>query len=457
MTRRRTSRIAKGWARVRRARDFLRDELWEAEPDGRSWASRGLALLQFAVMLGQGFVRDHLLLRASALTYFTVLSLIPIVAIALMVADNLGASERFAKVIVEQVAAGSPESQARILELVDVARANFKTLGTLGGVALFLTTVLGISNIERSLNWIWGVKQQRSIGRRFTDYLAVLVVAPLLLGAGLSAAATLKSQWLVQKLLHLPGFDLLYNMGLQHAPTVLLALAFAFLYWFLPNTTVRPLAAVLGGLVAAVLVDVAQTVYVNFSIGAARASAVFGVFAQVPILFVWIYVFWALVLLGAEVAFAYQNLPLYRRQVRGREPGPAEREAIGLRISLEVARAFRDGRAPWEADLLSEALDVPVRAVRDVLAQLQAVRIVSSVGAAGVEHAFQLGRPADRIAVTEVLAALRGPREALGGDPVISEEVERTLAELAEGESKAAEGRSLADLLEAIPVRASDS
>ena len=97
----------------------------------------------------------------------------------------------------------------------------------------------------------------------------------------------------------------------------------------------------------------------------------FGTLAALPLLFVWLYFFWAIVLFGAEVAFAHQNLELYRREVRGRKAGPAEREAIGLCVTLEVARAFRDGHEAWNADALADALKIPVRTVRDVLRHLE--------------------------------------------------------------------------------------
>jgi membrane protein len=315
---------------------------------------------------------------------------------------------------------------------------------------LFLTTVLGISNIERSLNHIWGVRQERSWARRIPDYLAVLVVAPLLLGAGLSLGTTLHSQWLVQRLLEWRAFQIVFDFGLTLAPTLVLAVAFAFLYGFLPNTKVKPTAALLGGLVAGLLVDLAQSAYLGLSVGAARASALYGGFAQLPLLFVWIYFFWAIVLFGAEIAFAWQNLELYVREVRGERAGPAEREAIGLRIALEIARGFRNGDAAWTSDQLSDAMRVPARTVRDVLVPLERARIVSAV-AGEPGDAWQLGRPADRIPVTDVLAALRGPREPVLGDRPVARVAEAALAELAEGEAKAAAGHTLADLVTQLP------
>jgi membrane protein len=255
----------------------------------------------------------------------------------------------------------------------------------------------------------------------------------------------------VQRLLEFPAFALVSDLGLKQLPTFILASAFGFLYWFLPNTRVRPFAALVGGVVAAVVVNAVLGLYVGASVGVARANALYGGFAQVPLFFVWIYVFWAIVLFGAEIAFAYQNLDLYAREVRGDKAGAAEREAIGLRITLEIGRAFRHAGEPWSAAELADALRVPVRTVRDVLVPLQQARIVSRVEEEHKQDAFQLGQSADRILVTDVLGALRGVREPLAGDEGVTIAVEAMLAELHEGEVKAAAGRTLGDLLDQVP------
>jgi membrane protein len=431
-----------------RGKAFLGEGLWRAELEPRTWTARGVAVLQFGVMVAEGFVRDRLLLRASALTYFTVLSLVPLLAIVAAVLTAVGVTEDVVTPVVERFLAATPDVQNRVLEFVK--SANIGGLGTLGGATLFLTTVLGISNIERALNHIWGVQHERPWSRRLPDYLAVLIVAPLLMGIALSLATTVKSQWILQRLIEYQAFAIVYDLGLQQMPKVVMALAFGFLYWFLPNTGVRPFAALLGGAVAAVLADLAVGVYMGMSVGVARANALYGIFAQLPLAFVWIYFFWAIVLFGAEIAFAYQNLGLYRREVRGRRAGPAEREAIGLRIVLEIGRAFRDTGSPWTADDLADTLRVPVRTVRDVLVPLQDQRIVAALDASEKEDGYQLGRPAERIQVLDVLAALRGPREPVAGDALVNGAVETLLLELAEGQAKATAGQTLADILARI-------
>lgn len=434
---------------LRRARTFLAVDLWSAQPQQRARLS-AVRLLQFSIMVIEGFVRDRLLLRASALAYFTVLSVVPLLAVAVSIAGAVGVgAESFVGWVVHTFAAGSPGAEADIMALV--RGANFAGLGSAGAAVLFLTTLLAISNVESAFNGIWGVAESRSWNRRFSDYLAVLVIGPVLGGLALSLSTSMHHPWLQERLLRLPLFAALYDLGLAQLPTVILSLTFALLYAFLPNTRVRPLSALIGGVVAGVLTVGAQHLYLDLSVGVARANLFFGSFAALPLLFAWIYVLWAVVLFGAEIAFAHQNLQHYRREVRGEPAGPAEREAIGLRIALEVARRFRDGEPALDAGALSDVLGVPVRSVREVADRLRAAGILLLEARDGGGEALQLGRPAERVAVFELLTALRGGRERSGGDARQAELIDGLLRELEAGAAAAARERSLADLLAALP------
>ncbi len=426
-----------------RLHHFFNREIWTPEETARrglEWVRR---TLQFVVVVVQGLATNLILLRASALTYYSVLALIPLLAIALSMVKALGVSENLAQIIVDRVAAGSPEAGERILSLVQ--QVDFRGLGTIGAGVLVLTSILGISSIEHTLNIIWGVKRQRSWDRRVPDYLAVLIVAPLLLGVALSLGTTLQSQVMVQRLLEIEAFATLYKMGLQQAPLAFLWMGFTFLYWFLPNTHVRIVSALFGGLVAAVLFTFAQQAYLGFQVGVQRYSVLFGGLAILPLLLVWIYLSWVIVLVGAQVAFAYQNLGRVRRARRGGdEPGPAAREMFGVAIAARLARAFRDGEGGMGPDALADALDVPVRSVRSILADLEGARIVAPRGDA--RESFQLGRAADTVPIASVLEALRGGRTPMAEISRAGAAVVDVMAEVDRQATLALEGRTLAEL-----------
>ena len=432
--------------RQRIHRYFDRD-IWQRHTADGPLTARARSALQVLVVVAQGIERDQILLRATALTYFAMLALIPILALAIGLVGAFGVSDELARAVVEKVAAGSPEAGQYILDLVQ--KVNFRSFGAVGGAGLFVTTVLGLTNVERAFNEIWGIERERSLMRRFADYLAVLVVAPLLFTVAVSMATSLRSETILQQVLSYPGLAQAYELGLGQAPTVLLLLGFAFLYWFLPNTSVRIGPALLGGLVAAVLFGIAQALYIGFNVGVARSNALFGSFAALPLLLVWLYVSWIVVLLGCEVAFATQNLHSFRRARVGEEPRPAAREAIGIAVAARVAHAFRaEGGITDEA--LAGELDVPVRTVRAILGDLEAGGIVSLRGA-DRRDVYQLGRAADAISIAQVLEALRGRSAPAGREAPADPSVRALVADVERGIEKALDDRTLADLAGAVP------
>jgi membrane protein len=220
-----------------RALRFFSGDIWRRELKPGSWAESGMRVLQFAVMVVEGFFRDQLLLRASALTYISVLSVIPILAIALNVLKALGITENLAELAVDQIAAGLPETRAKILDLIQ--NADTGSLGTIGAVILVGTSVLALRHLESTLNDIWGVRQNRGWTRRFADYLAVMIVAPLLTAAALSLSTSLRSSSVLIWIESIPFLQAFYHLGLQRLPALLAAVAFTLLYWFFPNTRVH--------------------------------------------------------------------------------------------------------------------------------------------------------------------------------------------------------------------------
>lgn len=434
------------WAE--RIRRFLTHDLWSTDLDASSVPARLRGLLQFAVMVGEGFVRDRLLLQASALTYVTALAVVPLLAVVVSIASAFLGEQNLAKLAVDQLLAQIPAARDQLLRVVE--GVDFRGLGPAGAGFLLVTTVLAVRHAETALSEIWGVRRGRSWVRRFTDYLAVIVVAPFLTTVAFSMATALQSDPLVQRLLSYPHFAQLYQLGLRWAPLVVYCIAFAFLYWFLPNTTVRVSSALVGGAVAAVLFAMAQVWFVAFVVGSARYSAVFGGFAALPLLLLWIYFSWAVVLLGAEVSFAHQNLARYRREAAAAVAGPAEREALGLQLALEVGRAFREGRPPLDADALCEALDAPVRIVRDLLQRLEHERVlVQLAGEEEREPAYQPARPLATLCVEDVLHAVRGSAESRSTAGGPSRRIAaRVLGEMEQAQRDAGLRRSLESLLE---------
>jgi membrane protein len=426
-----------------RAFTWIDGELWGDFDSLHRARSVARSILQIGIVVIEGVSRHHLLMRARALTYYAVLALVPLLAIVMAIVGAFGVDSNLAELAVERVAAGSPEAKARILELVGAV--NFGALGTVGAGFLLGTTVLGLVSVERNLNAIWEVDRPRGWERRIPDYFAVLLVAPLLLAVAISVGTSLRSDAVVSYLLEMPGFEQVYRLGLRQLPIVLTSLGFSLLYWFLPNTRVRFLSALLGGVVAGSGFSAAEWAYVTFHIGVSRSNALFGTLAALPLLLVWIYVSWVIVLVGAEVAVAHQRLGSLRRAHRVREVSAADRESIGLAVAAEAARAFHAAEGPVAVDDLCDRLDAPGGVVRALVEDLARAGIL---GPAADEDRVQLARAAESVALSDLLRALRGSRdprfEELGGE---RETVRELLSELDRSVEERLAGRTLADLV----------
>ncbi len=444
-------------ARLQAYRSRLARELWHDDPR-ESVLLRGLrSLAQLVALTIQGFRTDKLLLRASALTYVTALSVIPLLGVAFAFLRLFGGDAALLDYLIQQLTTVAPEAEQQVRSYVD--NLNFARFGTIGGALVFGTAVLALRHLETTLNDIWAVPDTRGWARRFSDYLAVMIVGPLSTGIAVSLATTLQSGPVVARLLENAFFARVYGLGLAQVPLLVLWLGFTFLYWFFPNTGVRVRSAALGGLVAAVLFLAARTIYVDFQVGAATYQAVFGALAAVPLILAWLYTCWAILLLGAEVAFAAQNLGFARREMRAGEASPAQRETIAVELTAAVGRAFRAGEPPPSAARLADWLDEPVRTVRRLLGELEEARIVRSVvSPEGADAGFVPAAPLAQLTVGAVLRAIRGEapapaRGAEGSEPGVRDALSRI-----EGAwTEEADRTRVAELIDASPDAAPDA
>jgi len=406
------------------------------------------SLGQLVVLTARGFYSDRLMLRASALTYVTALSIIPMLGVVIAIVGAFGGDETLVDFAIDQLTSVAPQVRDTVRGYA--AKLDFASFGTVGGAILFAMAILALRHLESTLNDIWGVTSDRGWARRFSDYLAVMVVGPLSTGVAVSLATTLQSASVVEWMLSDPTFSRIYGAGLQQLPVLVLFVGFTFLYWFFPNTEVRLRAAALGGVVAAVLFAAARTLYVEFQIGAATYQAVFGALSAVPLILAWLYVCWAVLLLGAEVAFAAQNLGFARREMRYGEAGPAEQEAVALEIAVAIAVAYRRASPPPTAEDLADTLDEPVRLVRRLCDALDGGELIVPVRSGdSKDPGYVPARPLRDITVAAVLGAVRGEDRGSGPRSVQrSSAVQETLREMQGAWHGVADETSLARLSE---------
>ncbi len=426
-------------------RDWLTNGLWQSDPESPRPVRVLQSTAQLIALTVRGFEADHLLLRASALTYVTALSVIPMLGVVIAILSLVGGDETIVNFAIDQLTTVAPEARETIRGFA--TGLDFKSFGTVGGAIVFGTAIFALRHLESTLNDIWGVANSRGWVRRFTDYLAVMVVGPISIGLAVSLATTLQSEPVVSRLLSNPFFAQVYGLGLSQVPLFVLFLGFTFLFWFFPNTTVEIRAAALGGAVSAVLFSLARTVYVDFQVGAATYEAVFGALSAVPLILAWLYVCWAVLLLGAEVAFAMQNLAFARREMRAGSISPAHRESIAIEMAVSITRDFLFRAEPPTAPQLAESLDEPIRLVRRLLGYLEEANLIRGVVYGDRDdRAFVPSRPARDLTVGDVLRAVRGEAASDAEIEGRSEAVSSVLTRLALASREIVDNASLETL-----------
>lgn len=435
-------------ANARRAREFLERHIWDADlaalPRAKAAAYGFLRMLTITAL---GTFRDRLPLRAAALTFTTLLSIVPFLAIGLSVAKGLGFKNRVEATILSRIPPAWPEDLRNAVHGVfsQVEATNFRALGTMGLVVVLLAAVRLLATIERAFNDVWGIREGRTFARRFSDFLAAIVVMPLLMLAATSANAFLASDRVVGWLASRAGPLLpVYLLTLRLAPFVFLWTAFSAVYAFMPNTRVRIASAVVGGVVAGTAWQVLQWLTLHFQIGIARYNAIYGTFAALPIFLAWLQASWLIVLFGAEVSFAHQNYRTYQMEAASRASSFAAREALGLEAACAAAKAFLEGRGPWDPEPWAAGRRFPVRLARGVLDVLVAQGILAATQ--GPSPRYMPARDPRRIPVVEVLAALRDHGERLAGQPARA--AATLIADARAGAEKALADRTLADAAE---------
>jgi membrane protein len=425
---------------------FFSTTIWDLEPEAFAGIRRhGVNNLQILALVLKAFRDDQCLLRASALTFTTILSLVPFFALTFAVLKGFGVHNKIEPLILEKVAAGSQETVDRIITYIN--NTNMTSMGAIGLVALILTVITVLGNIEEAFNVIWGVKETRSIYRKFSDYLSVVITGPLLLLAAVSTTTSLQSQsvvrWLVEK--SYLGDALLFIFRL--APYITIWLALVFLYIFIPNTRVRLKSALIGGVLAGTIWQLAQWGYIHFQVGVARYNAIYGTLAILPVFMVWIYTSWLIVLFGGEVVCAHQNIRTFRLEARKSACSHSRKELLCLTILENIASAFHFGRNPVTANQLAEELDFPVRVIRELLDLL--VESGYILANAGDNPTYSPARELEHIAIIDVLETLRNHGDECKVTRMTAGELrmQEILTRLDAGVAVALEGMTLKDVV----------
>ncbi|MCF7873373.1 MAG: YihY/virulence factor BrkB family protein [Candidatus Omnitrophica bacterium] len=390
---------------------FIKHDIWRMRlkdlDRSKSLLIKPLRILLLAL---RGFNEDKCQLRASALTFYSLLSIVPVVAMAFGVAKGFGFQETLQDQLLNKIP-GQEEVMLKIVNFAHSLLANTRggLVAGIGVAILFWTVIKVLGNIEKSFNDIWGVKQQRSIGRKFSDYLSIMLICPILIIASSSATVFLTTQIkvIITKVEFLGAFSPLILSTLKILPYCIIWLVFSFIYIFMPNSKVNLKSGIIAGIVAGTIYQLVQWGYVNFQVGVSKFNAIYGSFAALPLFLVWLQISWLIVLLGAEISFADQNVDTYEFEPDCLNISYSFKRLLTLEVMNLLVVNFSKCRPTMTADQISHSLDIPIRLVREIIFELSKSGMISGVQTAEYkEIAYQPACDINKLTIKRVINSL---------------------------------------------------
>jgi membrane protein len=432
---------------------FIRTDIWlirlDDLPFGKSFLIRQLRTIILAI---RGYDEDRCLLRASSLTFFTLLSIVPIVAVFFGIAKGFGFERRLEKQLFERF----PGQEEILNQVINFANSLLEQTrgGLIAGVGLlvlFWAVLKVLGHVETAFNDIWEIKESRSWGRKFSDYLAIMLISPIFILMSGSITVFIKTQLtlITQKVAFLGILSPLISFSFELIPYVLIWILFTFLYIIMPNTRVSLRAGFLGGVVAGTLYQIAQWAYISFQIGTAKINAIYGSLAALPLFLMYLQISWWIVLFGAELSFANQNVDTYEFEPDSLKVSPGYKKLLTLQIILLLIKNFENGEPPPIDSQISKQLHMPIRLVHSILSDLIGSRLVSEIKTkSDKEFAYQPARDINQMTIQSVLEAL--DHEGIEDIPVSKTEDYQTLSEALRDFSEAMESSPANKLLKNI-------
>lgn len=363
---------------AQKAVQFLLVDIWRIPSKGlspgRSFLITQLRILILAV---RGVKDDKIMLRAPALTFYSLFSIVPVVALAFGIAQGFGL-ERYLEMQLQAVLVGREEVFYWLMELTEglLEEIHGGTLAAFGLITLIYTITMLLNNIEKSFNEIWQVKRGRPLSRKIGDYFAMIFILPLFF-----IMASVVTVYLNTRVgdLNGPLIGPLLMFLVRIAPYLIIWALFTLLFMVMPNTRVRFKSALVAGIISGTAFQLAQWGYVAFQIGVARYGAMYGSFAALPLLMLWMHVSWLIVLFGAELSYANHNVESYEFETETRNISPFNLKILTLYILQLLIANFKKGEGPATPAQVSHTLHIPNILVRSILNDLVEAGLINEV------------------------------------------------------------------------------
>ena len=382
-------------------------ELWETDPSTLHPIRRfALHAARLAYAVGRDVLEGQLSLRAMSLVYTTLLSIVPLLAISFSVLKGLGVQNQLEPALMNFLMPFGDkgvEIGQRIIEFVN--NVNVKALGSVGLALLLYTIVSLMHKIEWSFNYVWRVGSERTLSRRFSDYLSVIMIGPLLVFSSLGLTTALFTNEYVALVASLPVVGILVKVAAALVPYLMVLAAFTFIYVFMPNTKVKFHAAMVGAIIAGLLWHLAVLGFTAFIAESPNYAAIYSAFAALVIFMIWLYVGWLILLTGASIAFYFQN-PDYQKVGRALlRLSSRAREKLILLAARLIGEAHYKSLKPVSCSELARETGAALEAIEWAVGALEKCGLIARTGES--EPAFLPARPPDATPLSDVLQVVQ--------------------------------------------------
>lgn len=391
--------------------NYLQHEVWKNNENHEpKWKSYMVRVLRVIIISSDGLLKGQFQLRASALTYFFVLSIVPLLAMIFGIAQGFGIE----KLLEEELTKAFQGQEVVLQQALTFASNMLATTqgGAIAGVGLvflFWTVMQLMTNIELAFNEIWDVKKARGYARKFTDYFSIMFFSPIVLIVATSSTVFLSTRFqdFVSAIKILNLFSPYLLKLINYGPYVLIWLLFSLLFMIMPNTSVKFKAAFLGGVISGTVFQLTQWGYIAFQVGVSRYNAIYGSFAALPLFLIFVQLSWTIILWGARLSFAAQNAGKFEYKHLSENVNIRTRKVLSIYALQVVYTRFRNGLPPLTQLEITTALGVPAKLCRLILNELIDANMLYEIPVPGRENenGFLPTKDISEIRISDVLNA----------------------------------------------------
>ena len=398
---------------LEKLRQIYLDNVWGVDVQALRPVHRAaVRIMRLLHNLALELAEGHLTLRAMSLVYTTLLSLVPLLAVSFSLFKAFGVHNQLEPLLrhfLEPLGDKGVEFSHRIMGFVENVQVG--VLGSLGLVMLLYTVVSLVQKIEEAFNYIWRIRRPRRLVRRFSDYMSVVLIGPVLVFAALGITAAVMGASVIRDLVSIGFVAVLVGLAGRLLPYILICAAFTFVYIFLPNTKVKFSAALVGGLVAGILWESGGWGFAAFISSSTRYTAIYSGFAIVIMFMIWLYVSWLILLLGAQVAYYFQYPALLNSRRREWTLSNEDREKAAILAVLLIGYNYYHQLAWWSLESLAQRMNIPSLSLQPILDVLEKNSFINESGEE--PSTYFPARDIETIKLASIIEAIRHDKSSL--------------------------------------------